>query len=63
MRIVNRSEINPSFLVEDFEPLYLDTWRQGKFDSKAKAALAELGDCRACPRDCGVDRLGNETAA
>jgi putative pyruvate formate lyase activating enzyme len=63
MRLVDCSEIDSSFLVEDFEPLYLGTWRRGELDAKAKAALDELGDCRACPRDCGVDRLANATAA
>jgi putative pyruvate formate lyase activating enzyme len=45
-----------SFLVDDFEPAYLSTWRSGGFPAKLTTARAELRECRACPRDCGVDR-------
>ncbi|MHC4108290.1 MAG: radical SAM protein [Planctomycetota bacterium] len=31
--------------------------------ARAHAALAGLADCRACPRDCGVDRLEDRWAA
>ncbi len=46
---------------DDFEPAYLATWRQGGLDARVEEARAELGECRACPRDCGVDRAANET--
>ncbi|MCP4204578.1 MAG: radical SAM protein [bacterium] len=55
--------VDSRFLLEDFEPAYLNTWHRGALDAKAEAALAELGECRACPRDCGIDRLADETAA
>ena len=49
------------FILEDFEPSYLATWRSGRLDDKVAAAQAELANCFACPRDCGVDRLQDET--
>ena len=49
-----------SFVIEDYEPAYLSTWKTGGLAGKVEAALRELGDCRACPRDCGVDRLVDE---
>src|SRR5918995_7493905 len=30
---------------------------------RTKQAVATLADCRACPRDCGVNRLENKWAA
>jgi putative pyruvate formate lyase activating enzyme len=48
------------FLIEDYQPNYLRTWREGAIDAKVAAAREELADCRACPRDCGVNRLGDE---
>jgi len=48
------------FVIADFEPVYLETWRQGRISEKVEAALAELAECRACPRGCGVNRLEDE---
>ena len=47
----------------DFEPAYLALYRRGELEQRAQAALQELGDCRLCPRNCGVDRLADKTAA
>ena len=49
------------FTVEEFEPAYLRLHREGRLAERAEAALRELEDCRACPRNCGVNRLRNET--
>ena len=49
------------FLLEDFEPAYLRLHREGALAARAEAALGELADCRACPRDCRCNRLANET--
>jgi putative pyruvate formate lyase activating enzyme len=49
------------FVLEDFEPACLRTLREVKLAAKVEAALAELADCRACPRNCGVNRLAGET--
>jgi len=48
------------FLIEDFEPAYLGVVRRGGLPARVEAALAELACCRACPRDCGIDRLRNQ---
>jgi putative pyruvate formate lyase activating enzyme len=48
------------FLIEDYQPNYLRTWREGAIEAKVEAAREELADCRACPRDCGVNRLVDE---
>jgi len=45
------------FLLEDYEPAYLRLYRRGELDARVAAGLAELRECRACPRNCGVDRL------
>jgi putative pyruvate formate lyase activating enzyme len=48
-------------LLDPFEPVYLEVYRRGDLTRRAEAALDELKDCRACPRDCGVNRLENQT--
>ncbi|MBW1880695.1 MAG: radical SAM protein [Deltaproteobacteria bacterium] len=50
----------PRFLIEDWEPVYLRTWEEGRVLEKVEAALAELAHCHVCPRHCGVDRLEDE---
>ena len=51
---------DPRFLIEGFEPAYLALHRAGGFPARVAAARAELEDCRACPRDCGVNRTAGE---
>ena len=46
-----------------FEPAYLETWRSGRLEAKVARAREELAACRACPRNCGVDRMAGRTAA
>lgn len=48
------------FVVEEFEPAYLALHRTGELAQRAEAARAELAACRACPRDCGVNRLADD---
>jgi putative pyruvate formate lyase activating enzyme len=36
------------------------TFRDGGLTARVEAARAELEDCRACPRDCGVNRLRDD---
>jgi len=43
-------------------PAYLDLSRD-ELRQRAQQAIAALADCRACPRDCGVNRLEDEWAA
>jgi putative pyruvate formate lyase activating enzyme len=52
---------DPRFLAPGWEPAYLKTAREGRLDGKLEAALKELEDCCACPRNCHVNRLRNET--
>jgi putative pyruvate formate lyase activating enzyme len=47
----------------NFEPAYLALHRRGELKQRAIEALAGLADCHVCPRDCGVDRLMDKTAA
>jgi len=49
--------VEPRFLIREFEPAYLATYRQGEFPARVEAALAELEDCCLCPRNCHVNRL------
>lgn len=49
--------VAPGFLIEEFEPAYLALHRQGLLEARVTAALEELADCCACPRNCHVNRL------
>ncbi len=51
---------DPRFVIDDFEPAYSRV-SQEEFDSRVRSALLELKDCCACPRDCHVNRLEDET--
>ena len=60
--IENRAPRSPDlgFEIRDFEPAYLETYRLGTLPGRVAAALAELEDCCACPRNCHVNRLENK---
>jgi putative pyruvate formate lyase activating enzyme len=45
-----------------FRPSYLQLGSDA-LASRARRAAATLADCRACPRDCGVNRLADHWAA
>ena len=49
-------------MAERYRPAYLDLDRAALSD-RARKGLAALADCRACPRDCGVNRLEDRWAA
>ncbi len=51
---------DPRFLIEDFEPAYLESWEKGRLPEKVEAGLAELQNCCACPRNCRINRLADE---
>lgn len=53
------------FLVSsgEFEPAYLALYRSGELQRRSHEALGRLRHCLVCPRDCGVDRLADKTAA
>ena len=44
------------------EPCYLALYRSGELRRRAERAVEELATCRACPRDCGINRLADKTA-
>jgi putative pyruvate formate lyase activating enzyme len=61
MRAPSLTEVDERFLLDPFEPGYLALYRSGELDRRVAAALQELADCCACPRNCHVNRLANET--
>src|SRR5712692_10690426 len=46
-----------------FEPAYLSLHCSGELEHRAQEALGRLEHCLVCPRDCGVNRMANKTAA
>ncbi len=56
-----RPKVDPRFLLDPFEPAYLALARSGELQQRVEAGLRELADCCACPRDCHVDRLKDQT--
>ena len=49
------------FLVAEPTPAYLDPAVRSTIPDRVAAAMDELRCCRACPRDCRIDRLADET--
>ena len=45
----------------DYEPQFLKSYRQSTLKANTARAEAGLGNCKLCPRQCGVDRLAGET--
>jgi len=41
-------------------PSYLELYETGELEERVNMALADLEECRICPRDCGVNRLKDE---
>ena len=65
MPLTSRTEIPARFFIpsEEFEPAYLQLHRTGELRDRAEQAVRGLADCHVCPRDCGVDRIADNTAA
>ena len=55
------SRVDPRFLLDPFEPAYLERHRSGALAERVAAGLRELEDCCACPRNCHVNRMANQT--
>jgi putative pyruvate formate lyase activating enzyme len=51
---------DPRFVVEDFAPCY-HRLEAEQVAAKVEAAQLELTECRACPRDCAVNRMEGGT--
>jgi putative pyruvate formate lyase activating enzyme len=60
---VGSQEPDARFLLADYEPACLALHREGRLPERVAAALRELEDCCACPRNCHCNRLENETRA
>jgi putative pyruvate formate lyase activating enzyme len=57
-RLLSRA-VDPRFVLDEFEPAYQGLSTQA-LEDKVRQARAELAACRACPRDCDVDRTADE---
>ena len=53
-------EPDPRYVLEDYEPVCLQTCHRGELEARVEAALKELEDCCVCPRNCHVNRLNEE---
>ena len=61
MLTLSLPQIPPAeFIIRDFEPAYMNLYRAGALQPRVEAALWELEDCCACPRNCHVNRLRDE---
>jgi putative pyruvate formate lyase activating enzyme len=59
-RLAGALGADPRFVVDPFEPCYRRL-SLAELEVKVEAAHRELTDCRACPRNCGVNRIEGET--
>jgi len=64
-RMASAASAAERFLIpsDEFEPAYLTLHRSGELRRRADEAVQRLRHCLVCPRDCGVDRIANKTAA
>ena len=61
MPVSTKSKANdPRFVIDPFTPAYLGLTAD-ELETRLQAGLDELADCCACPRDCHINRLENET--
>lgn len=60
-RASQAGNIDSRFVLDPFEPSYAALQRSGEIRRRVRAALDGLEDCRACPRNCRVDRTAGET--
>jgi putative pyruvate formate lyase activating enzyme len=47
---------------QQFSPAYLGLYESGELNRRVERARQALGSCRACPRNCRVDRLADKFA-
>ena len=48
--------------IRTFEPAYLQLQRSGELDRRVERGLELLRSCKACPRNCGIDRIEDRFA-
>jgi putative pyruvate formate lyase activating enzyme len=59
-----RLNLEPFFISSrDFEPAYRALHRSGELRRRVEAGRERLSHCLVCPRNCGVNRLVDKTAA
>ena len=61
IRASNRFHADPRFLLESFEPAYQALHRAGALAGAGHRRFAQAGGLFACPRNCRVNRIENET--
>lgn len=52
--------VDPRFILDPFEPAYFSL-TSDEIQGRVEAGLLELAGCCACPRNCHVNRIANET--
>lgn len=57
---ISGPRLDQRFIIEPFEPAYRSL-PMDQIEARVEAGLRELEDCCACPRNCHVNRLANET--
>ncbi len=57
------THVQDAYRVTNFEPAYLALHRTGELRRRAEEALAGLTECYVCPRNCGINRWVDKTAA
>lgn len=65
MRLRRRDKSSSRFLIpsKGFEPAYMTIYRNGELRKRVEIALDKLSNCLLCPRNCGINRIENQTAA
>jgi putative pyruvate formate lyase activating enzyme len=43
------------------EPSYLKLYRDGILKDRVQKAVDQMKHCKLCPRECGINRLSDET--
>ncbi len=59
----NHTATDQRFIIKDWRPAYTGLAESGELARRVEAALKELEDCTACPRNCHVNRLADERKA
>jgi len=61
---MNKTADNNAFTISraQFEPAYLSLYWNGELQRRAEQSIAGPKNCVVCPRECGIDRLSDNTA-
>ena len=57
---ISGPQLDERFIIEPFEPAYCSLTME-EIEERVAAGLRELEDCCACPRNCHINRMANET--